>query len=278
MKDFKDKVAVVTGAASGIGFAMAQRFAAAGMQVVVADVEEAALESAAKALRAAGANVFPAVVDVSQAAEVERLAAEACARFGAVHILCNNAGVAGGGAPAWEQSLPSWQWILGVNLWGVIHGVHSFVPRMLKTGVEGHVVNTASVAGLRTGPFISPYHVSKHAVVALSESLYFDLQLAQAKVSVSVLCPAFAKTKIAESARNQPPAAKSTPYPEAMRTRVERGMAPEQIAERVFEAVRDDQFWILTHREFDELIRARCEGMLARRNPVPVVFSAAQNV
>ena len=254
---------------------MAQRFAHAGMQLVLADVEEAALESAASTLRARGANVFATVVDVSRASEVERLAGEAYARFGAVHLLCNNAGVAGGGAPAWEQSLPSWEWILGVNLWGVIHGVHSFVPRMLEAGVEGHIVNTASVAGLRTGPFISPYHASKHAVVALSESLYFDLQLVQAKVSVSVLCPAFAKTKIAESARNQPPAANSTPYPEAMRTRVEHGMAPEEIAERVFEAVRDDQFWILTHPEFDELIYARCEGMLARRNPEPVVFSAA---
>ncbi len=263
---------MVTGAGSGIGRALAERFAGAGMNVVLADVEEPALASAAEAIESTGANVLPVVVDVSHASEVELLAEKAYERFGAVHILCNNAGVAGGGAPAWEHSLETWQWILGVNLWGVIHGVHAFVPRMLAAGEEGHIVNTASVAGLRTGPFISPYHASKHAVVAISESIYMDLKLANAKISASVLCPAFAKTRIADSTRNQPAHANSARYPEAMRSRVETGMLPEAVAEHVWQAVRDDRFWILTHGDFDRLIRDRFEGMLERTNPVPHVF------
>ena len=253
---------------------MAERFAAAHMKIVLADVEQPSLEETASAMRESGAVVAPLVVDVSQAAAVERLADFAYATFGAVHLLCNNAGVAGGGAPAWEQSLETWQWILGVNLWGAIHGVHAFVPRMLAGGEEGHIVNTASVAGLRTGPFLSPYYASKHAVVALTESLNFDLQLAGAKLQTSVLCPAFAKTRIAESGRNQPGAVSSSEFPEAMRQRVEVGMPPEVIAERVWEAVRDNQFWVLTHPETDHLIRDRCDEMLQRRNPVPHVFTA----
>ena len=274
MKVFENRVAVITGAASGIGRAMAERFAAAKMRIVLADIEETALETTLYAMRQSGATVAPFVGDVSRASDVELLAEFAYEKFGAVHILCNNAGVAGGGAPVWEQSLETWQWILGVNLWGVIHGVHAFVPRMLAGGEEGHIVNTASVAGLRTGPFLSPYYASKHAVVALSESLHFDLQLAGAKLQTSVLCPAFAKTRIAESGRNQPAGTSSGQFPEGMRQRVEVGMPPEVIAERVWEAVRDNQFWILTHPEADHLIRDRCEGMLQRRNPVPHVFTA----
>ena len=273
MQTFAGRVAVVTGAASGIGRALAERFAAAKMKLVLADVEDAALAQAADALENAGANVLPLAVDVARASDVELLAEKAYKRFGAVHILCNNAGVAGGGAPAWEHSLETWEWILGVNLWGVIHGVHAFLPRMLASGEEGHVVNTASVAGLRTGPFISPYHASKHAVVALSESLYMDLKLANARISVSVLCPAFAKTKIADSIRNQPTLSHSARYPDAMRSRVDSGMPPETIAEHVWEAVQQDRFWILTHSDFDELIRDRFEGMLQRTNPVPHVFT-----
>jgi len=247
------------------------------MRIVLADIEQAALEETLRAMREAGATVAPFVGDVSHASEVERLADLAYSEFGAVHILCNNAGVAGGGGAAWEQSLETWQWILGVNLWGVIHGIHAFVPRMLASGEEGHVVNTASAAGLRTGPFLSPYYASKHAVVALSESLHFDLQLAGAKVHTSVLCPAFVKTRIAESGRNQSTAAAPGQFPEGMRQRVEAGTPPELIAERVWEAVRDNQFWILTHPEFEYLIRDRVEGMLQRRNPVPHVFTVPQN-
>lgn len=252
---------------------MAERFAAAKMRVVLADIEEAALDATFQAMWQAGATVASFTGDVSRAGDVERLAEFAYGKFGAVHILCNNAGVAGGGAPAWEQSLETWRWIFGVNVWGVIHGVHAFVPRMLAAGEEGHIVNTASVAGLRTGPFLAPYYASKHAVVALSESLNFDLQLAGAKLQASVLCPAFAKTRIAESGRNRPFAANAGEFPEGMRQRVESGMPPEAIAERVWEAVRDNQFWILTHPDADPLIRERCEEMLQRRNPAPHVFS-----
>ncbi|HEX4167472.1 MAG TPA: SDR family NAD(P)-dependent oxidoreductase [Bryobacteraceae bacterium] len=267
-------VAVVTGAGSGIGRAMAQRFAAAKMRVVLADIEEFALESTARQMKESGATVLPFLLDVSRSSDVEHLATTAYSEYGAVHVLCNNAGVAGGGAPTWEHSLDNWQWILGVNLWGVIHGVNAFVPRMLASGEEGHVVNTASAAGLRTGPFLATYHASKHAVVALSESLHFDLLLAHAKVHASVLCPAFVKTRIAESSRNKPdPAANNPEYPEAMRAKVESGMTPEEIAEHVFDAVSRNQFWILTHADFDGLIRARCEGMLKRENPVPYVWS-----
>ena len=273
MKLFADRVAVITGGASGIGRALAERFAAAGMRIVLADVEEPVLHEAARAMQETGAVVLPVVVDVSDAAAVEALAEEAYSKFGVVHVLCNNAGVAGGGAPVWEQSLATWDWVLKVNLWGVIHGVYTFVPRMLAAGEEGHVVNTASAAGLRTGPLLAPYHASKHAVVALSESLHFDLQLAKAQVSASVLCPAFVKTHLADSTRNQPATVDAGRYPEAMRNKVTTGMLPETIAERVFAAVRDEQFWILTHDDFDDMIRARFEGMLRRENPTPHVFS-----
>ena len=234
MNIFADRVAVVTGAASGIGRALAERFAREKMRLVLADVEDGALQKTASAMREAGADAIAQVVDVSKQSDVEQLADLAYSSFGAVHVLCNNAGVAGGGAPVWEQSPATWEWVLGVNLWGVIHGVHSFVPRMLASGLEGHVVNTASAAGLRTGPFMAPYHASKHAVVALSESLHFDLQLAQAKVEASVLCPAFVKTQLPDSTRNQPGSVTAGRYPEAMRSKVEQGMLPEAIAERVF--------------------------------------------
>ena len=277
MKEFAGRVAVITGAASGIGRALAERFAGEGMRLMLADVEEPALAGTAKELQERGATVALRVIDVSQGQSVGSLAESTYSEFGAVHLLCNNAGVAGGGAPAWEQSPAAWEWILGVNLWGVIHGINHFVPRMLAGGHEGHVVNTASAAGLRTGPLLSPYHASKHAVVALSESLHFDLQLAKARVSASVLCPAFVKTPLADSTRNQPRSVDAGQYPDAMRGKVEAGMLPERIAQSVFEAVRDRQFWILTHQDFDEMIRSRFEGILRRENPVAHVFGAAEN-
>jgi NAD(P)-dependent dehydrogenase (short-subunit alcohol dehydrogenase family) len=188
-----------------------------------------------------------------------------------VHLLFNNAGVAPNGKPTWAQSLDSWKWVIDVNLYGVIHGIRSFVPRMLAGGEEGHVVNTASVAGVAGGPMISPYFATKHAVVGLSESLYLELAMFKTRLSASVLCPAFVKTKIVESGRNRPGGAGAAAEPnefEAMiRTMVETGVSPESIADKVFEAIRAEQFWILTHPEMDAAIRARVEGMLARRNP-----------
>src|SRR3990172_1689938 len=185
MKEFRDRVAVVTGAASGIGRALADRFGAEGMKVVLADVEEAALRQAEAELREKGVDVLGVRTDVSKPEELEKLAQQTLDAFGAVHVVCNNAGVAGAWGPTWANTLDDWNWIMGVNLWGVIHGVRTFVPIMLEQGDEGHVVNTASLAGLMPGRGI--YGVTKQAVVALSESLYNDLKVADAKIGVSVL-------------------------------------------------------------------------------------------
>src|SRR5213593_3387670 len=203
MERFRDRVAVMTGAASGIGLALAERFAAVGMKVVMADVEAPALDVAAAAVRAKAPAVLAVRVDVSRAEDVERLARETYAAFGAAHVVCNNAGVAVIGA-VHEHSLADWQWVMGVNLWGVIHGVRAFVRRMLAGGDEGHIVNTASMAGLTTSPFMSVYDVTKHAVVALSESMYKEFAMTGAKLGVSVVCPGLINTNIIQSSRNRP--------------------------------------------------------------------------
>jgi NAD(P)-dependent dehydrogenase (short-subunit alcohol dehydrogenase family) len=277
MKEFKDKVAVVTGAASGIGFALADRFGSVGMKVVLADVEDAALEKARAQLAAKGAPVLAVRTDVSKAEDVDALATRAYDEYGAVHILCNNAGVSMGGL-SWEHSVDDWQWVLGVNLWGVIHGIRAFVPRMLEGGQEGHVVNTASVAGLITSPYISVYEVTKHAVVALTESLRMELEVSGAKVSASVLCPGFVATNIADSARNRPASTTaeasgaSETGPQHMirnlaRKQVAAGLKPMDVAEMVLEAVREDRFYVLTHARYEKLIRRRMERILDGSNP-----------
>ena len=203
MKDFKGKTAVVTGAASGIGRGLADRFAAEGMNVVLADVERGALDQAAREMTAAGATVLAVRTDVSKLADIEALAEKAYARFGAVHILCNNAGV-GGGRGTWDSTQADWEWVLGVNLWGVINGVRTFVPKMLAGGEDGYIVNTASVAGLIAGAGGPSYTVSKFGVVGLSESMFYELQMAGGKIKVSVLCPALTNTRILEAGRNHP--------------------------------------------------------------------------
>lgn len=275
MKEFKDKVAVITGAGSGIGFAMADRFAALGMKVVLADVDESALEVAERTLRDKGAPVTSFGVDVSKADQVEQLAAHVFESLGAAHVLCNNAGVAVGGL-SWSHSLEDWQWVMGVNLWGVIHGIRAFVPRMIAQGTEGHVVNTASVAGLISSPYMSIYDVTKHAVVTLTESLKMELELSGTSIGASVLCPGFVATKIHESERNRPDSLKAAAggesgQQEAMRDlarqQIEAGMNPATVAEMVLEAIRDDRFYVLTHPNFSKLIRTRMENILEGRTP-----------
>lgn len=271
MTEFRGRVAVVTGGASGIGKAMAARFAAEGMKIVLADVEPAALDEAARELAAAGAEVESVAADVSDPAAVEALAERTYSRFGDAHILCNNAGVASHPAPCWTQSASDWNWVLGVNLWGVIHGVRAFVPRMLASGQEGHVVNTASVAGLTTSPFLGPYHVSKHGVVALTECLEMELQAAQANVHASVLCPAWVRTRIVDSGRNRPSGMTASGTPGAVETQiralVEAGLDPAVVAGHVLDAVRQRRFWILTHPDFNPFIAARSASILEGRNP-----------
>lgn len=272
MRDFTNKVAVVTGAASGIGRAMAQRFAAEGMQLALADIELGPLLQFAGELRADGVRVLSERVDVSKPDDLEMLAARAYGEFGAVHLLCNNAGILPPGAPVWKEPLGNWHWTLNVNFFGVLHGVQAFVPRMLETNQEAHIVNTASLAGLTTRPLMSAYNVSKHAVVALSECLYAELQLTTDQIHVSVLCPAFSRTRLAESARNKPEGVQADPaasfgFYDVLKQVVEEGTPPEEIVDATMKAVRENQFWILTHPQLDGSIRDRFEGMLSRTNP-----------
>jgi NAD(P)-dependent dehydrogenase (short-subunit alcohol dehydrogenase family) len=276
MKEFKDKVAVITGAASGIGRALADRCVQEGMKVVLADVELEPLAKTEASLKAAGATVLAVRTDVSQVRDVEALAQKTLEAFGAVHLLCNNAGV-GTEAAIWESSLAEWEWVVGVNLWGVIHGVRVFVPLLLAQDTECHIVNTASMAGLISGPGLGAYKVTKHGVVTLSETLYHELAERGARVKVSVLCPGIVNTRIMESARNRPVDLPTTePLSsasgarwEALRQLVPAGMPPAQVADVVFEALRKDQFYILTHPGWKEAIRTRMEDILQERGPTP---------
>lgn len=251
---------------------MAQRFAAEGMALVLADVEPAPLLQFAEELRSRGVDAISERVDVSKPEDLERLATKAYDEFGAAHLLCNNAGVFPPGAPVWKESVDSWHWVLDVNFFGVLYGVQAFVPRMLRAGHDAHIVNTASLAGLTTRPLMSAYNVSKHAVVALSECLYAELQLTTENIHVSVLCPAWAKTRLAESARNKPEGVVADPsasfgFYGALKHVVEEGARPEEIVDAMIEAIRRNQFWILTHPQFDGGIRERFESMLSRTNP-----------
>ena len=281
MQNFKEKVAVITGAASGIGFAIAERCVQENMRVVMADIEETALRQAESRLRAAGGTVVAVRTDVSHFEDLEALAKHTLEAFGAVHLLINNAGV-GAGSSVWESSIADWEWVIGVNLMGVIHGLRAFVPIMLVQNSEGHIVNTASVAGLLNYHPSAPYQVSKHAVVALSENLYFSLAYRQSKLKVSVLCPGWVNTKILESERNRPEGLLNPPpsqpldpaiqaYIEQMvgemRKAVETGMKPGQVANLVFDAIRNEQFYIVTHPEFNPMIKRRMEDIVAQRNP-----------
>jgi len=276
MKDFRDKVAVITGAASGLGLAMAKRFAAEGMKLVLADIEEDPLRRVEQDFLKAKVPVIGIRTDVSRAQDIERLAEKALAAFGGVHLLCNNAGVAPGGA-VWESTLADWEWVLGVNVWGVIHGVRTFLPIMLRQDSECHVVNTASVAGLLSVPNMGSYCVSKHAVVTLSECLFHDLQQREANIGVSLLCPAYVPTGISDSERNRPAMLRNaqrskTPeelaHEEALRHAVASGrISADQVAQAVFEAVQSNRFYVLTHPRIKDAIQTRMEDILLERQP-----------
>ncbi|HUF19489.1 MAG TPA: SDR family oxidoreductase [Burkholderiales bacterium] len=276
MKIFKDRVAVVTGGASGLGRAMAWRFAHEGMKIVLADIEKDSLDKTEAEFREAGFTAIGVRCDVSKGAEVEALAEKTLRDFGAVHVLCNNAGVAPGGL-LWEQTEKDWEWAMGVNVWGVIHGARVFTPIMLKQGDEGHIVNTASVAGLLSLPGMGVYCLTKHAVVTLSECLHHDLAEHTDKLRCSVLCPAFVPTRISDSERNRPALLRDPEKPksaedvareEQLRHAVQSGkISAEQVADLVFEAVRDSRFYILPHQKIKPAIETRLQDILLERSP-----------
>jgi len=286
MEQLEDRVAVVTGGGSGIGRAVATQLAGAGMQVVVADIQQDALDATVADLVAAGHRAIGVRTDVSDGDSVDALAEATVAEFGAVHVVHNNAGV-GVGGPVWTHTERDWQWVLGVNLWGVIHGIRAFVPRMLAQGGPAHVVNTASMAGLISVPYLGAYNVSKHGVVTLSETLNRDLRLAGADIGVSVLCPGLVMTNIFESQRNRPEeladdagssglSALLDGVGDSSATQDAIGafgqiLSPDEVAAAVVDAVRQDRFYILTHPESTEaLVRTRCDDIVEARHPSPL--------
>jgi NAD(P)-dependent dehydrogenase (short-subunit alcohol dehydrogenase family) len=275
MKEFKGKVAVITGAASGIGLGIAERCVREGMKVVLADINETDLAKAETDLKSLGGTVLAIRTDVSKQSDIEQLARQAIDAFGEVHLLFNNAGVAAGGAP-WEATWNDWEWVIGVNLWSVIYGVKVFTPLMLAQNTECHIINTSSAAGLIVGGMSAPYSVTKHAVVALSESLYLSLQQRKALINVSVLCPGIVRTNIINAERNRPAElcnepVKKTPEMQAgldtFKAMLDAGMPASQVADAVFDAIQKEQFYILPHPEWTEAIQLRTDKLLQLENP-----------
>jgi NAD(P)-dependent dehydrogenase (short-subunit alcohol dehydrogenase family) len=278
MREFDGKVAVVTGAASGIGLGLAERLASEGMKVVLADIEEEALAAAVAGLRRREFDVLGVPADVSQGEAVEELARRTLEAYGGVHLVFNNAGVLNAAGPIWEASVKDWQWMLGVNFWGVVHGIRVFMPLLLAQPEGGHMVNTASIAGLGTASSI--YGVTKHAVVALSEALYLQLKAAGAKAGVSCLCPVYVDTRIVEAERNRPAELWNAGGPQqgtgwdALARRLREGISPAAMAEIVMDGIREEQFYIIPEAYDGAPLRTRLENMLARRNPAPRPFGA----
>lgn len=277
MKDFKNKVAVITGAANGIGFGIAERCAREGMKVVLAGINEENLQKAKERIEQTGTTLLVVHCDVSKREEVEALARKTVDTFGAVHLLVNNAGV-GSGTSVWESTWEDWEWVINVNLWGVLHGVKVFTPLMLAQDTETHIVNVASVAGLLSSHPSAPYTVTKHAVVALTESIYYSLAERDAKLKVSVLCPGWVKTSILKSNRNRPAELNVKPSRGSLRREdleayrrmeaaLEAGMSIEELAEYTIEAIRAERLYVLTHPEHTLQIQERFENILEQKNP-----------
>ena len=274
MERLADRVAWITGGASGIGLAIAHRLADEKVKLVLVDIEQGALDAAEAALRAKGASVLAIRADVANGAEVDAAAKRARETFGLVHIIVNNAGVGGNGGPMWNIAEGDWQWALGVNLWGVIHGIRALLPALVESGEEGHVINTASMAGLTSTPFMGPYTATKHAVVALSECLSKELELAKSKVKVSVLCPGFVQTSIAESHRNrdqsygaQTQSAGAEKFGKVLQNLVASGQPAAKIGNDVVSAIQTDRFYILTHPEMKPAIEHRMRQILDEQTP-----------
>jgi NAD(P)-dependent dehydrogenase (short-subunit alcohol dehydrogenase family) len=279
MKDFKDRIAVVTGAASGIGRGMVKNFLAEGMKVVLADIEEDRLMETVQSFKDSGADVIGVPTDVAQVEQVNMLKDKTLDAYGAVHVLCNNAGVAYGGGVSWENPIEAWDWVLGVNLMGVIYGIHSFMPIMLEQDTEAHIVNTSSLAGLISNGNNIPYGVSKHGVVALTESMHYELQNLGAKVKVSVLCPGPVSTDIANSSQRNLPTeippppeltAEEAIFRDAYITWIERGLDPEVVGRQVLEAIKEERLYVITTNDFDEYIEHRMKNILDRKNQTPL--------
>ena len=279
MKDFRGKVAVVTGAASGIGFALAQKFGDEGMKVVLADVEKDALSNAAEAIKAGGVETLAVVTDVSRQQDVDALAQKTLHRFGAVHVVCNNAGVIRGGL-SWEVPLEDYQWHLAVNTWGVIHGIRTFMPILIQQDEETVMVNTSSQSGMTCTPYTAAYCLSKHAVVALSECLHHEVMMHGLKVQVAVLCPMAVATNIDKSerirpGRYKPPADARSDIAdivkEGLSAQLKKGITPELMAEQTLEGIREGRFYIFSQsaesEQWKENMRVRFDDILLDRKP-----------
>jgi len=275
MREFAEKVAVITGGGSGIGAALCRLSASLGMKVVIADIDLDAAERVRASL--VGRSAIAARVDVSKAEEVEQLAHLAFGSYGAVHLLCNNAGVVPSGRhrPVWEYPLEDWRWAFDVNLMGVVHGLRSFVPRMLAQRAESHIVNTASVAGLVSGSGSPVYSASKHAVVRVTEALHASLRERKAAIGVTALCPGLVNTRIYESERNRPTHLQSASGPAAETPELQavaadlfaNGQSAAEVSEQVFDAIREQRLYQITTPIYDDAIRERAQALLARRNP-----------
>lgn len=285
LTEFEGKVAVVTGAASGIGKAMCERFAREGMKVVLADVENDALREAGRDIERHGIEVLTVRTDVAQPDQVSALAEATLERFGKVHVVCNNAGVFAGGR-IWDAIGTDWEWVLGVNVMGVLHGIRAFVPTMLEQNEAAHVVNTCSMAGLINMPLSGVYNVSKHAALSLTETLYHELQTVDAPVGVSALCPELIRTGIGRSERNRPAHLKrggdeGTPEQEmveaAIKASIDTGLDPKAMADRVFEGIRNDTFYLLAEEggSWDRACQIRLDDIRERRNPTTGALSGA---